>query len=220
MSRTAFTDTLYYPVLFMLAISLVFVGVLAAMYRGSERKIEAYKREQYERLILSLVADSLAAKSGTSADEIIASYPQSYARYIKASGSGQPRSSFRVEADGQQLALVYDIGGKGLWGSMRALVAVTPDLGTIISLAIYDQMETPGLGARITEAWFLGQFRGKRIIENGQTLKYELIPEGQQPDNEAQVRQVTGATITSISVLNMLRDELSLIYQQRQRGDS
>ena len=104
-----------------------------------------------------------------------------------------------------------------MWGTMKALVSTTTDLTTIIDFAIVDQMETPGLGARIEEEWFLSQFRGKKIIQRPDdaddvTIPYEFIAETLSPENDLQLRRVTGATITSDSVLRMLRTEFNYIY--------
>jgi len=164
-------------------------------------------------MILALCADSLAAVSGQSVDEIIASYPDSYNNFVKPMDEGsQPRRAYAVNHQERLLAWVFDIGGKGLWGSIRALVATTPEADRIIALAIYEQMETPGLGARIGEPKFLGQFRRKLVIQEGKAVDFELIPEDQSPTADNQVNQVTGATITSNSVLKMLREEISLIH--------
>ncbi|HNQ44219.1 MAG TPA: FMN-binding protein, partial [Candidatus Cloacimonadota bacterium] len=115
------------------------------------------------------------------------------------------------------LAYCFEIGGKGLWGSMKALISTTTDFQTLMDFAIVSQMETPGLGARIEEDWFLAQFRDRQIVVNPEnskdvTASYEFIAESQSPENDFQLRRVTGATITSDSVIRMLKDEINHIY--------
>jgi len=79
-------------------------------------------------------------------------------------------------------------------------------------------METPGLGARIEEDWFLAQFRDRIFVQNPDaddvTPTYEFIAETQEPENEGQLKRVTGATITSAAVVRMLKDEFNIIYDQ------
>jgi len=209
-----FRDYPAYPVLFVIVLSLVFVGALAALYRLNEAGIETRKRETYERAILALCADSLALTTGRQAAEIKADYPASFNTYIKELPRGRfPRRTYSVRAGDTQLAWVFDINGKGLWGTMNALVATTMDKSRLIGIDIYQQVETPGLGSRITEDWFTGQFRRKSVIRQGQPINLELIPEGQEPQSPIQIRQVTGATVTSRAVLAMLRDELLLITE-------
>jgi Na+-transporting NADH:ubiquinone oxidoreductase subunit C len=84
------------------------------------------------------------------------------------------------------------------------LLALTPDFKTIINFAIYDQMETPGLGARVEESWFRKQFGGKPFATKSTSSGFTLIPEGEVA-GKTEVRQITGATITSSSVLRMLQ---------------
>ncbi|MBW6514380.1 MAG: FMN-binding protein [Candidatus Syntrophosphaera sp.] len=212
MAEQGFMERPVYPVLFIIALSLVFVGILAAMYRMNEPGIEKQKLEAYEKSILSLCADSLASATGISTPEIMAAYPQSFADYIKPLPEGAyPRRAFEVKFGDRILAYVFDITGKGLWGTMRALIATTPAKDTIIGINVYEQLETPGLGARIEESWFTGQFEQKTVLDNGVPVDFELIPEGQSAAEPNQIRQVTGATITSKAVLTMLQNELRLI---------
>lgn len=215
MSNTPFKETVFYPVVFMLLICIVFVGVLAVMFRSSEPKIKAYQKDSYQRMILELFAPDLASLSSDTPETILASYPESYNSYIKAIQlPGIERQSFQAAYGDSLLGYCFDIGGKGLWGSMRALVALTPDLKKMKGMLIYDQMETPGLGARISEAWFLDQFKNLPVIDlnTGQVQRFELIPEGKRSESNHQIMQVTGATITTNSVIKMISDEINYIH--------
>lgn len=212
-NESSFREKPVYPVLFILVLSVVFVGILAVMFRSNEPRIDRQKDEAYQKTILSLCADSLASLSGKSAAEIEAAFPQSYTQYI---GDELPegtfvRKAFEVKFEKSPIAYVFDVAGKGLWGSMRALVATTLDQQTLLGVYVYEQVETPGLGGRIEEAWFRNQFKNKRILGADGPLELELVPEGQSEIGPSQVRQITGATITSNAVINMLRDELKQI---------
>ena len=74
--------------------------------------------------------------------------------------------------------------------------------------------ETPGLGARITDAEVQGRFKGKKIVD---TLSGEMsIPyfeKGEGNDysnNPQQVDGLSGATITAKGVSSMLDSYLTL----------
>lgn len=201
-----------WPVAFILILSVVFVGLLAVLFRLNEPRIEDNKRQTYERSILALCADSLAKAAGKTAADIEQGYPDSFKEYISPLPEAAfSRPAFEARIADRLIAYVFDIPGKGLWGTMRALVATTPDKSTIIGINIYDQVETPGLGARIEENWFTGQFRQKTVIQDGKPVQFTLIPEGQEAADPTQVRQVTGATITSSAVIKMLQEELGAI---------
>ena len=60
---------------------------------------------------------------------------------------------------------------------------------TFSGVAIVSQNETPGLGARIEEAWFTAQFQGKRA-------PFSMVEEG-TADADNEIDAITGATRTS-----------------------
>ncbi|MDD2227825.1 MAG: FMN-binding protein [Candidatus Cloacimonetes bacterium] len=218
MSTKSFKDTMLYPIVFMLVMSIVFVGVLAVMYRGSQAKIEAYKKETYQKMVLSLLATSIGEATNTKPFHINADYPNSYNQYVKEiTFSGLDKRVFIAEVDAVVLGYCVDISGKGLWGTMRALVALSPDFKTLHGISIYDQMETPGLGARIGEDWFVNQFNNFPILKadgkpGDYVLDTQLIPEDAKAEQTNQIRQITGATITTFSVIKMLQSEINLVY--------
>ena len=49
------------------------------------------------------------------------------------------------------------------------------------------------------------------MLEAGGAVELELVPEGQAELGPAQIRQITGATITSKAVTDMLGSELSRV---------
>lgn len=211
-------DSFLYPIVFMLIIVIIFVGVLAVAYRSSESKIQKYRIDEYNKTVLKLVASEIAAASGEDADNIIGDYPESFAKYVQElPESGLGKRAFSAVVNDSTVAYCFEIKGKGLWGTIRALVALSTDYRTIIDFALVDQMETPGLGARIEEPWFLGQFRNRLFILNPGadelTGKYEYIAETQEPESELQLKRVTGATITTDAVVRMLKGEISEIYK-------
>lgn len=211
-SETSFRDKPIYPVLFILALSVLFVGILALMYRSNEPRIEAQKLEEYQKTVLRLCADSLANLTGLSAAEIV---DGDFSEYIEPqTQASSPRKAFSAKYRGIVIARVFEVKGKGLWGTMRALVATTPDLQTLLGISVYEQSETPGLGGRIEEDWFTSQFKHKKILGTAGPVELELVPEGQADLSPDQVRQVTGATITSKAVIDMLRSELASIAAQ------
>jgi len=211
--KTSFLDSSIYPVLFMLIVTVVFVGVLSILYRSTEKGIETNKKQTYQMQILSLFADTLAVTTNVNKEKLanITSLNDNYQRFIseknlaKVTGIAVNPKFYVASAEkGKVLGFCFDVTGSGLWGTMHGLLAVTPDFKNIINFVIYDQMETPGLGARVEESWFKAQFAGKPLIVNNTISNYTLIPEEAQP-TETQIKQITGATITSSSVLKIIQ---------------
>jgi len=60
---------------------------------------------------------------------------------------------------------VVPVNGFGLWDAIYGYLAIEPDGETVIGISWYDQKETPGLGANITEASWQDLFPGKLIFQ-------------------------------------------------------
>jgi Na+-transporting NADH:ubiquinone oxidoreductase subunit C len=211
-------DSFGYPIIFMLIMVIIFGGILAVMYRVSEAKIKDYQIDTYQKAILGTLAGKIADITEQSREDILQNYPKSFDRYVqKLEVPGFERKMYQATVADKVVAYCFEIGGKGLWGTMQALISTSTDFRIILDFEIVDQQETPGLGARIEEDWFLEQFRNRLFVVNPEssedvTQGYEFIAETQTPEHEGQLRRVTGATITSDSVIKMLRAEMNYIY--------
>ena len=78
------------------------------------------------------------------------------------------------------------------------MVGLTPDLSEITGISILEQVETPGLGGRISEQVFQDQFQG---IKTEPAVGYV---KNQAPDKDTDIQAVTGATISSRSVVTII----------------
>jgi Na+-transporting NADH:ubiquinone oxidoreductase subunit C len=219
----SFMESSAYPVLFMLLTTVIFVGILSIFYRSTEKSIETAKKQAYQLQIMSLFADTLSSITGV--DKVAFTDPKAiqtnFPKYIKQ--KSLPQTDLKVlsqtyyavfTTQDNIIGYCFDVTGSGLWGTMHGLLAVSPDYEWIINFMIYDQMETPGLGARVEEGWFKKQFAGKPLISGKAIVKMSLVPEG-AISTGTQVRQITGATITSSSVLKIIEasaSELKLVF--------
>lgn len=108
---------------------------------------------------------------------------------------------FHYGQDGELQEVAFKISGSGFQGPIQGIISLKPDLQTIVGLEILSQQETPGLGARITEDWFLNQFNDKVLKP-----RIEVVKGGSSADNE--VDAITGATRTSKSVQGIINNEV------------
>ncbi|MDN6296439.1 MAG: Na(+)-translocating NADH-quinone reductase subunit C [Halomonas sp.] len=104
--------------------------------------------------------------------------------------------------------IVLPIRGQGLWGLMSGFLSVKGDGNTIISITYYELSETPGLGAEVNNPRWQSLWEGKEIYaESG-----DLTPEihlSKSASGEHEVDALSGATLTSNGVTNMLKFWLS-----------
>lgn len=105
--------------------------------------------------------------------------------------------------------IVMPIRGQGLWGLMEGFLSVRGDGNTIVGLSYYDHSETPGLGGEVDNPRWKVKWVGKKIYEGGdfQDPQIQLVKGG--ASGEYEVDALSGASLTSRGVTNMLRFWLS-----------
>ncbi|BBI74739.2 hypothetical protein HAALTHF_41030n [Vreelandella aquamarina] len=82
------------------------------------------------------------------------------------------------------------------------------DGNTIVSITYYDHAETPGLGAEVNNPRWQAQWEGKRFTAKRATSPEIHLTKG-GASNEYEVDALSGATLTSNGVTNMLQFWLS-----------
>jgi len=99
---------------------------------------------------------------------------------------------YMIYADEAEVGFAFLAVGKGYGGNIDILVGLENET-TVKGVTIISHLETPGLGARITESSFRDQFAGLNIDD------VALKRDGGQID------AVTGATISSRAVVDAVR---------------
>jgi Na+-transporting NADH:ubiquinone oxidoreductase subunit C len=129
-----------------------------------------------------------------------------YAEVVKSEEKAGDQLYYACEIDGQK-KYVFPLKGMGLWGGISAFVAVNDDLNTIYGAYFNHESETAGLGAEIkdSQAW-QEKFQGKKIFSDDGNLAIGVVKKVENPASE--VDCVTGATLTSNGVSDMLREGL------------
>lgn len=88
--------------------------------------------------------------------------------------------------DDKFIGVAFKASGKGYSSAVETMAGMAKD-GTITAIKILSQNETPGLGNRITEPSFIGQFSNKDI------------------PGLNKVQAITGATISSKAVMDAVK---------------
>lgn len=116
-----------------------------------------------------------------------------------------------IENAGGELAYVVPMTGTGLWGPVWGYVAVGADGSTILGASFDHKSETPGLGAEISQASFQRPFIGKQLIgEGGNFMGISVVKGGAGEGNSHGVDAISGGTITSNGVTEMLQRTLRI----------
>ena len=98
----------------------------------------------------------------------------------------------------------------GLWGGISGYIALNEDKATVYGAYFNHESETAGLGAEIKDSreW-QEMFNGKHLFAAGDSTKIALAVEKKVEDPATQVDAVTGATLTSNGVTEMLQGGLA-----------
>ncbi len=194
-------DSIPYVVLFTFVVSAVFVTLLALANEGTKPLVEANKAYASQAAVLDALGIPYADK-----DEA----QRLYAASVTAIEGAIPRA-YRATVEGQDYIAVEQ-SGAGLWGTITIILAADPAAQRIRGVQLVAQNETPGLGGRIEEAWFLNQFRGE--VANGGVriaVGAESKGTGDADGENGLVDGVTGASRTSSSFEVIVNEALKRV---------
>ena len=129
------------------------------------------------------------------------------AKEVKKDISEQKLPLYIAEVEGEKKYII-PLRGKGLWGPIWGFISLKDDLNTI-SAAVFDhKAETPGLGAEINKSDFQDPFTGKTIFKNGEFVSITIFKGGAPEGNNHGVDAISGGTITSVNVQDMIEERL------------
>lgn len=103
--------------------------------------------------------------------------------------------------------------GNGLWDNVWAYVAIDGDVETIEGIVFDHKGETPGLGARITDAEIQSRFVNKKLAYTADAIDAPDFQKGEGTSYEGEPQKVdgmSGATITAVGVNAMLDTYMTL----------
>lgn len=159
----------------VIVLSLCFGAALAAVQATLNPKIEQNKLNDTIGQIPSLVPGATGGAAETVGDQPV----------------------YRAtDAQGNHVGWVLPARGQGFADVIELLIGLDKDAGRITGLYVLKQLETPGLGDNITKPEWRGQFKGKPAEQPLQVTS--------APQADSDVQGVTGATVSSKSVVGIV----------------
>lgn len=112
--------------------------------------------------------------------------------------------------DGERIdQIVLPIRGYGLWSTLRGFLAIdyeslkqAPEAVTIRGITYYSHGETPGLGGEVDNPEWKAKWVGKKVFDDDWDVEVAVT---KGAAGEYEVDALSGATITSQGVTNMLQ---------------
>jgi electron transport complex protein RnfG len=172
-------------------IGIVSGGLLSEVSEWAEPQIEAHRKAETERAIFLVQPHAKSQKKIETVDFEI---------YQVFDENDKPIG----------YALPYE--GNGFQGKIRLMVGVKNDLKELVGMQVLEQTETPGLGTKVTEDPFTNQFVKLIAAPDVDWVK------GTPPTNSNEIQTITGATISSKAIVNIVNGGLKRIREAREAG--
>jgi len=167
-------------------------------------------RENQERFLAAAISKVLPASRST-----IAVVPGADGRLTTTTESFTLPVFLSYDEEMQLVGAVVTAEGMGYQDNIRVLYSYSFDLHAIVGFMILDSKETPGLGDRVeVEPHFIANFEALdvRLNDAGDALNNSIITVKQGAKTEPwQLDGITGATITSEAIGNILNDSANVL---------
>ncbi len=181
--------------------------------------IEVTRENAEEKYNQIIVASYVIDSEGNILEGIDAFNEIDLARELKKKESEQKFPIYIANVEGSEY-YILPMRGVGLWGPVWGFISIESDRNTIFGATFDHKSETPGLGAEITESFFTEAFSGKKIYDEDGTFRSVGVYKGDNSNNIHGVDIISGGTITSNGVSNMLYKFLSVFKTFSEKNPS
>lgn len=216
-----------YIITFVAILTMVVALVLSLLATGLKPIHDRNEAIYNKKAILSAINSYLEEKpSAMSADQVQQIFDDQITQAVvdmngnviegmKAEDVDMAQERKKPEADRKLPVYIYDspqgkvyivsVRGSGLWDEIWGSLALKDDFSTVVGATFDHTGETPGLGAEIKDnPKFAEQFIGKEIYDNSGAYVSIDVVKGGVKEPSHQVDAISGATITSNGVTEML----------------
>lgn len=178
----------------VLLLAVCFGAALAGVHVALSPRINANRRAEVQDSIPMLI-------EGASAEA------------TERTDLGGRRVYKAFNSDGEQLGWVIHAIGQGFGGPVELLVGLDLPAERITGMYVLVQTETPGLGTGITEKDWRKQFAGAPTADGLKLVK-------EKPSQAGEVQAITGATVSSQSVCDIVNAAVADVRAAIADGES
>lgn len=101
--------------------------------------------------------------------------------------------------------VILPVKGYALWSTVYGFLAVGSDLNSVVGIGFYEHAETPGLGGEIDNPKWKALFPGKKLYSDDGQVGLGVSKGGAPQDSEYLIDGLSGATLTSKGIDNMIK---------------
>ncbi len=220
MDRNSNTYTFLYAAIMVIIVAAVLASVSMALKPAQKKNVEIEKKQNILASvnIPSTAADAEAIYAETVVDEFVVNtkgekvdgdaFTTDLKKERAKSFDDMVLPVFECKTD-EGTKYVLPVYGAGLWGPIWGYVSLSDDMNTIFGANFDHEGETPGLGAEISTTGFEEQFKGKTLFDADKLYSITVAKAGEAAPEEHKVDAISGGTITSKGLENMLKDDFT-----------
>ncbi|MBF0587241.1 FMN-binding protein [Prosthecochloris sp. N3] len=194
-----------YTYFFVISMAVVSALLLSVVTTSLQERQEFNRAVDVRENLLKAVG---ALEEGMTPTEIDRFYRSMFTARSIEGPDGQQHDYYRFGPEERPLGYVLPVSGKGAWSTIRAFLALEPDLNTIKGITFYEHGETPGLGGEIENERFTRQFVGKKIFRDGELVSITIAKAALASESPHAVDGISGASITTGSINRFLKKDL------------
>jgi Na+-transporting NADH:ubiquinone oxidoreductase subunit C len=115
---------------------------------------------------------------------------------------------YLVEENGQLETIILPVRARGLYSMLYGFLALEGDGNTVKGITFDEDGETPGLGGEINNPRWQARWVGRQDYDGEDRVRLELVRNAgpvDSPDGRFEVDTLSGATLTSRGVNNMIQ---------------
>lgn len=171
-------------------------------------------RDGAEVLFNKYITSQLALRNDGTVDESVDPFSGiKLALELKKEPTQQRFPLYLADVEGASYYII-PLRGAGLWDAIWGYIALESDRNTIKGAVFDHKAETAGLGAEITQQWFMDRFVGEKVFDNdGKLIGISVSKTNNDPKdldkNDHEVDAISGATITGDGVSEMIIERLT-----------
>ncbi len=189
----------WFPIAYMFVVTACFSAVIIGFAQMTEKQVKANDARAFEVAVLKVLPGLYDPNAGA---------VELHQRFVEqvSKPTDETAGAYTLEQDGKIAAYALPFSGQGFWAPIDGVIGIEPDKKTITNIVIYQQRETPGLGAEVAQRQFCDQFIDLTMTAGAKPVEFRRPGE---PLSSGQVHAVTGATQTSIRLEKIINDALN-----------
>ena len=155
--------------------------------------------------------DKLNARARALLSEQAHLVPAAEVQIYSIGGKKEKVQIYRAEVDGNCIGWSFNAAGPGFADKIELVIAVDKSFSKIAGFDCLQSNETPGFGDQIKSSYFRDQFAGAPVGI------LTLVTDGDASKIDSEIVAITGATISSESVVNIINNTLLQVKDELEK---